>query len=189
MLYGRKWHEYADQWNRMRINSSRAGEFEKLAQSAFNHRQQYLVIEENTGVPWAMIACLHRRESDADFNTYLGNGDPLNRKTAHVPKGRGPFNSFEEGAIDALKFDHLASVKDWRLEKVLYYCELFNGAGYANRGLPSPYIWGGTNIQKPGKFVADGRWSSTAVDKQPGCAPMLWAIIQLDPSSNLQRED
>lgn len=189
MLYGRKWPEYAGQWDRMKITPGRETEFTKLAKFAFDHRQQYLVIEENTGVPWAMIACLHRRESDADFTTYLGNGDKLNRKTVNVPAGRGPFPSFEEGAIDALKYDHLASVKDWRLEKAIYYMEIFNGAGYHNKELPSPYIWGGTNIQRPGKYVSDGRWSSTAMDKQPGCAPILRAIIQLDPSSNLQRED
>lgn len=189
MLYGRKWPEYAGQWDRMKINSGRQTEFEKLAQFAYDHRPQYLVIEENTGVPWAMIACLHRRESDADFTTYLGNGDPLKRKTVNVPRGRGPFGSFEEGAIDALKYDHLSNVKDWRLEKALYYMELFNGAGYDVKGKPSPYLWAGTNIQVPGKFVSDGRWSSTAVDKQPGCAPILKAIIKLDPSSELKRED
>lgn len=189
MLYGRKWPEYAGQWNKMKVVSGRKAEFEKLAQFAFDHRQQYLIIEENTGVPWAMIACLHRRESDADFTTYLGNGDPLKRKTVNVPKGRGPFPDFEAGAIDALKYDRLSDVTDWRLEKALYYMELFNGAGYANKGLPSPYLWAGTNIQKPGKFVSDGRWSGTAVDKQPGCAPILMAIIELDPSSELKRED
>lgn len=196
MLYGRKWHEYAEQWDRMTINSSRKSEFNQIAEYAFLHRQVYLVIEENTGVPWAMIACIHKRESDAQdkfgnplFTSYLGNGQPLNRRTTIVPKGRGPFPTFEAGAIDALNYDHLSSVKDWRLEKVLYYLEIFNGAGYNNKGLPSPYIWGGTSIQKPGKYVADGKWSSTAIDKQPGCAGMLKAIIKLDPSSELKRED
>lgn len=189
MLYGRKWREYADQWDRMKITPGRETEFSHLAQFAFDHRQQYLVIEENTGVPWAMIACLHRRESDADFTTYLGNGDPLRHRTVNVPAGRGPFPDFEAGAIDALKYDHLDRVTDWRLEKAFYYMELFNGTGYANKGLPSPYLWGGTNIQQAGKFVSDGNWSATARDKQPGCAPILRAICQLDPSSNLKRED
>ena len=173
----------------MTIKASRKAEFDKLAAFAVDHRREYITIEGNTGVPWAMIACLHRRESDADFKTYLGNGDPLNRVTRHVPKGRGPFETFEEGAADALKLDGLTSVQDWRLEKVLYYCEIFNGAGYSNRGLPSPYIWGGTSIQKPGKYVADGRWSSSAMDGQPGVAPMLKTIMKLDPSVEFERED
>jgi lysozyme family protein len=40
-----------------------------------------------TGVPWFVVAALHERESGADFATYLGNGEPLNRVTQLVPKG------------------------------------------------------------------------------------------------------
>lgn len=189
MRYSIKWPQYARQWDGMLVKPSRAREFDTLAKFAMDHRSQYVAIEGNTGVPWPMIACLHRRESDADFHTYLGNGDPLNRKTTHVPRGRGPFASFEEGAADALKLDGLTSVQDWRLEKVLYYCEIYNGAGYDAHGIPSPYLWGGTNIQQPGKYVADGHWSSTAMDTQPGCCPMLKAIIALEPAIDFKRED
>jgi lysozyme family protein len=187
--YSLKWPEYKAQWDDMKINASRQTEFDHLAMFAIGHRAQYITIEGNSGVPWAMIACLHRRESDADFTTYLGNGDPLNKKTRHVPKGRGPFASFEEGAADSLKLDGLTTVRDWRLEKVLYYCELFNGGGYASRGLPSPYVWGGTSVQRPGKYVADGQWNPSAWDGQPGVAPMLKTIMRLDPSVEFERED
>jgi lysozyme family protein len=142
-------------------------------------------------VTWPHIAVLHRRESDADFDTYLGNGEPLNRVTRLVPKGRGPFtgpDAFEKGAIDALHLDGLDEVPDWRLEKILYYCEVFNGAGYANRGLPSPYVWGGTNQQRPGKYVADGVFDPNTMDRQPGCAPILAMIAKLDPSVKFVRE-
>jgi lysozyme family protein len=186
--YGTKWPEYAKQWDRMKINPGRGAEFQKLATFAFNNKARYQAIEQQTTVPWALIAVLHRRESDANFNTYLGNGEPLNRVTRLVPKGRGPFKSFEDGAIDALQIDGLSSVKDWRLEKMLFYCEKFNGSGYNNKGLPSPYIWGGTNIQKPGKYVADGRFDPNVMDPQPGCAPILSAINQVDPSVQFSRE-
>jgi len=196
MIYGRKWHEYAEQWDRMVIKNDRKKEFEKIAEYALYNRQRYLVIEENTGVPWSMIACIHKRESNAQdkdgnplFTSYLGNGQPLNRKTTIVPKGRGPFNSFEEGAVDALRYDKLTNVKEWRLEKVLYYLEIFNGTGYDMRGLPAPYLWGGTNIQKAGKYVSDGPkgWRSNVWDKQPGCAPILKLIFQSD--NEIKRED
>jgi lysozyme family protein len=56
-------------------------------------------------------------------------------------------------------------------------------------GLPSPYIWGGTNIQKRGKYVGDGKFSRTAWDTQPGVAPMIATIARLDPNTTLaQRE-
>ena len=188
MRYGVKWPQYAKWWDAMVIKPSRQNEFVKLAQFAVNHKQTYQEIEARTGVKWYHVAVLHRRESDADFHTYLGNGDPLGRRTTHVPRGRGPFATFSDGAVDALKLDGLTSVSDWRLEKILYYCEIFNGAGYANRGLPSPYIFGGTNIQRPGKYVADGQWDGSAWDSQPGCAPILQEISKIDSSVSFVRE-
>jgi lysozyme family protein len=147
MRYISKWPVYAHEWDHMILKSGRASEFKSYAQYAIAYKDQYLAIEKVTGVTWPHVAVLHRRESDADFNTYLGNGDPLNRKTVHVPRGRGPFKNFVDGAVDALRLDGLTTVQDWRLEKILYYCEIFNGTGYNNRGIPSPYIWGGTSIQ------------------------------------------
>jgi len=192
MRYSVKWPQYKKAWDAMVIKPARLGDFTGLAQFALNHKARYQAIEAATGVTWPHIAVLHRRESDADFHTYLGNGEPLNRVTRLVPKGRGPFNepnAFEKGAIDALHLDGLDKVIDWRLEKILYYCEIFNGAGYDQRGLPSPYVWGGTNAQKPGKYVADGKWSGTAIDSQPGCAPILAMIAKLDPTVIFTRED
>jgi lysozyme family protein len=189
MRYRDKWPEYAKQCDEMVINSSRVGEFNRLAQFAIDHKARYVAIEQKTDVPWWLIAVLHRRESDANFNTYLGNGEPLNRVTQLVPRGRGPFPSFEAGAIDALHIDGLDKVvPPWPIEKALYYCELFNGAGYHNRGLPSPYVWGGTNQQRPGKFVSDGVFDPRAMDSQPGCAPILSTIGLLDKSVRFTRE-
>lgn len=189
MRYRDKWPQYARQWDRMTINRDRAKEFERYAQRLIDNKGRYQVIEKKTGVPWWLVALLHLRESNANFNTYLGNGEPLNRKTRLVPKGRGPFSSFEEGAVDALRLDGLTNVKDWRLEKAIYFAELFNGAGYHNKGLPSPYIWGGSNVQECGKYVADGRFNSKVWDSQPGIAPILAMMMRLDSSIQPIRED
>lgn len=189
MRYSIKWPQYAKQWDAMVIKQDRAAEFHRLAQFAVDHKARYQDIESRTkGIPWWLIAVLHRRESDANFNTYLGNGDPLSVPTRHVPKGRGPFHSFEDGAVDALHLDHLDRVQDWRLEKALYYCELFNGGGYDAHGLPSPYVWGGTNQQKAGKYTSDGHFNGVAWDKQPGCAPIIKAMMELDQTIQPVRE-
>jgi lysozyme family protein len=188
MRYGTKWPTYAEQWDAMAINPAREAEFRRYAQFAIAHKAEYLEIEKATGVSWPHVAVLHRRESDSDFNTYLGNGEPLNRVTRLVPKGRGPFSSFLAGAIDAFGVDGLDKVIDWRLEKILYYCEIFNGLGYEGKGLPSPYIWGGTNQQKSGKYVSDGVFDPNVMDTQPGCAPILLMIAKLDPSVKFVRE-
>lgn len=166
-------------------------EFMADAHYAVDHKDTYAAISAQTGVPWALIAIMHRREGDANFHTYLGNGQSLSRVTTIVPKGRGPFTgpkAFQQGAVDALKLDGLTSVTDWRLEKQLYYTELFNGGGYDARGLPSPYVWGGTNIQRPGKYVKDGVFDAKAWDTQPGTAPLLYCIAKLDPTVQFVRE-
>lgn len=188
MRYSEIWPRYAKYWDAMKIKPTQAAEFAREAKFALDHKAQYQQVEIATGVPWALVAVIHRREGNADFATYLGNGQSLSRKTTIVPKGRGPFPNFLVGAIDALKVDGLTSIKDWRLEKQLYYCAVFNGWGYEMRGLPSPYVWGGTSVQKPGKYVADHVFKPKVWDTQPGCAPLLWSIAQLDPTVKFTRE-
>jgi lysozyme family protein len=143
------------------------------------------------GVKWYHVAVIHMREADADFHCYLGNGQSLSKRTTLVPKGRGPFSgpsAFVDGCLDALAVDGLNTVMDWKLEKILYFSETFNGGGYARRGLPSPYIWGGTNIQKQGKFVKDGVFNWRAWDTQPGCAPLLHMMQQMCTDIEFERE-
>jgi lysozyme family protein len=172
----------------MFVPVARVAEVMATAKRLTTTKLRYQAAEKNTGAPWYLIACLHERESGADFNTYLGNGDLLSRPTRNVPAGRGPFGSWEAGAADALKYDGLTLVQDWRLEKILYYAERFNGWGYANRSLPSPYVWGATSIQVRGKYVSDGQWSSAAWDMQIGVAAMLAAMTHLDASVRPVRE-
>jgi lysozyme family protein len=189
MRYSAMWPKYRSEWDRMAIFRSREREMEDYAKFAIDHKNLYVEVEAATGVTWPHVAVLHRRESDANFYTYLGNGDSLNRPTVHVPRGRGPFPSFVEGAKDALRLDGLSAVSDWRLEKILWYCEIFNGLGYAAQGIPSPYVWGGSNIQARGKYISDGQWDPYTWDTQPGCAPILFEIARLDPSVQYVREE
>lgn len=188
MRYGNKWPEYAKQWDSMKIKPARLHEFDSIAARIFANKIRYQAIEARTGVPWHLIALLHLRESTMNFNTYLGNGQSLARRTTIKPRGRGPFATFEDGAIDALKIDGLTSVKDWRLEKELYYSEIFNGTGYDLHHLPSPYLWGGTSVQRPGKYVSDGIFKSNVWDTQPGVAPVLARLAELDHSIKWVRE-
>jgi lysozyme family protein len=190
--YADIWPRYAKYWDAMTINPSREKEFNNDAQFAVTHKLFYTEIEDATGVPWEMIAVIHRREGNANFSTYLGNGQPLIEKTTIVPIGRGPFlgsEAFIDGGIDAVKVEGWGSILDWRVEKQLYYCLLFNGVGSEAWGHPSSYIWGGTNIQQPGKWIRDHVWSSTVMDIQPGCAPLLASIAKLDSSVTFTREE
>lgn len=178
--------EYAQLWDSMEIHPDKRELVMRIARKLMRHKAQYLAVEARAGVPWFVVAALHNRESDADFATYLGNGEPLDRRTALVPKGRGPFDSWEAGAVDALALDGLDQVKAWSPERACFEIEKFNGFGYRKRGVRSPYLWSFSNHYARGKYVADGRFSSTHVDEQCGAIPILKAIMELDNSARFK---
>jgi len=180
--------EYARLWRTMVINPSRVPEFQATAKRLMRGMDRYKAVEKATGVPAAMIAILHERESNANFDTYLGNGQPLSKRTSIVPVGRGPFRNFEEGAIDALNIDGLAKIKTWSIEQAIFKAEGFNGFGYRHKGIRSPYLWGGTNHQERGKYVRDGVFDASVMDKQLGAVGILYTLFALDPSLRLPLE-
>jgi lysozyme family protein len=163
---------------------TRGPEFVPVAKRLVAARERYKAVERATGVPWPFIAVTHQRESSQDWNGSLAQGDPWNRVSIHVPAGRGPFGSWEEAAIDALVNcgPHAARNKDWSIGGLLTLLERYNGVGYVNRGLPSPYLWSGTDQYRAGKYVADGVFDPEVVDKQLGCAGLIMAMMQIDPS-------
>lgn len=172
-----------ERWQKCQIRDDHKGIFENLAQRVLGYKQSfYDPVSQATNVPWYVVAGLDMREEDFSHSGYLGNGDPLWRATTHVPRGRGPFKSWYEGAIDALNFDHMTSAKGegdhWDIVTALIACEGYNGLGYYYRGLPSPYVWAGTSIQVAGKYVGDGAWDPHAFDTQPGVAGLLLALKQ-----------
>lgn len=173
-------------WQNCRINPGSLSEFQRTAARlvADKAKARYLVVEKATGVPWWAIAVIHEREASQRWDTQLGQGDPLDRPSVHEPAGRGPFKTWEDGAVDALLrcAPFLALKKDWTIGGALVNLELYNGAGYDARGLPSPYLWAGTDQYRAGKFVADGKFDQEVVDKQLGCAGMLVAMMAVDPS-------
>lgn len=189
VLYRNKWPVYAKQWDAMKIRESAEKDVADFCHRAILGKQRYQKVEDKTGVPWWMVAIIAERESGQDWTRSLAQGDRWNRRSVNVPKGRGPFQSWEAAALDALHIDNLDLVTDWRLEKSLYYFEKFNGFGYHNKGLPSPYIWGGTTVQQAGKYTSDGRFNPRSWDNQLGCAAMLRGLMDRDQTIQPKRED
>ena len=64
--------------------------------------------------------------------------------------------------------------------------EEYNGLGYASRGVPSPYVWSGTDQYRSGKYVRDRVYDPNAVDSQLGCAGLLMAMMALDRSIDFE---
>jgi lysozyme family protein len=190
------WPVYRDWWDKCKIKPERKKEFAGFVKRALDGKERYLEIERITGersgqasgVPWWMVAIIAERESTQNWSRSIAQGDRWDRVSVHRPAGRGPFKSWRDAALDALHIDYLDSVKDWRLEKALFYWERFNGWGYYLRGIPSSYIWGATTIQRRGKYIADGKWDSSVWDIQLGCAGMLMVLMETDPTIKPIRE-
>jgi lysozyme family protein len=164
--------------------AQRIRDFTVVARRLAAAKARYQAVSSRTGVPWFVIAVIHERECSQNWIGSLAQGDPWNEISAHVPAGRGPFRSWEEAAVDALAncAPYAARWTDWSAGGALTLLERYNGLGYANRGVPSPYVWAGTDQYRSGKYVRDGVYDPTAVDRQPGCAGLLMAMMQLDPT-------
>lgn len=170
--------------NIRRFNSAkltRGQEFVPVAKHLVAAKARYQTVEAKTGVPWPFIAVTHERESSQNWQRSLAQGDPIDRPSIHVPAGRPP-GTWEAVAIDALVNcgPHAARNNDWSIGGLLTLLERYNGVGYANRGLPSPYLWSGTDQYSAGKYVADGVFDPHEVDKQLGCAGLIIAMMSLD---------
>jgi lysozyme family protein len=173
-------------WAKARLTRN----FSATGKSLVAAKPRYQAVEGKTNVPWAIIAVIHERESSQNWFASLAQGDPWNRVSTHVPAGRGPFQSWEDGAIDALVrcAPYVARNKDWSIGGALTMLEQYNGLGYAQRGVPSPYLWAGTDQYRSGKYIRDGVYDPHAIDAQPGCAGLLLAIMALDGSVSFDGE-
>lgn len=169
--------QYEDDFATMKVHPDKWTEARSVAKRLSSNEARYAPAASGTGVPWYLIAILHEREASGDFAKYLGDGEPLDRVTHDVPRGRGPFHTFNDGCIDALKYDGFDKVRDWSIGSVLFHMEAFNGEGYHDHGIPSPYVWAGSNKYSRGKYLSDNKFSYKAVDRQLGGAVILAAII------------
>lgn len=147
-----------------------------------------------TKIPQVVQATIGERECGFDFARNWGQGDPLTHPSVHVPKGRPPLGappndrfpvSWEYAAIDAFTVcDQLnvLSVPEWTLPYACWKWEGYNGFGNRAHGIRTPYVVGGTNLQQPGKYVADGVFDPNHMDTQLGCLPVAMRMIELVPS-------
>lgn len=144
-------------------------------------QQNYELVQSALGVPWGFVGVIHAMECGFNFSCHLHNGDPLTARTSHVPKGRPagtepPF-TWLQSAVDALQLRKLNEVTDWSVAHLLYLLEGYNGFGYRQHGVPTPYLWSFSNLYSQGKFTQDGKFDPNAVSRQCGAALMLKAVL------------
>jgi lysozyme family protein len=171
-----------DRWRAAEIRAAEVPRLDKAVARFRRTENRYREIEHQrpNGVPEEIVFALHGRESAWDFTRHLHEGSPLTQRTRNIPKGRPlvpePPYTFEQSAEDALYVLKRMDLVNWRsLGDSLQATEAYNGLGYQkyHPDVPSPYLWSGTSLYTRGKYIADGRFSPSAVDKQLGCAAIL----------------
>lgn len=132
------------------------------------------------GIPSWFIGCLHYREiTSMSLKAYLGNGEMIigtGRKTHLVPKLRGPFATFHEGAVDSLNLSFKGFGNWTDIGNCLVRAEMWNGEGYNHLGVVNPYLFSGTSIYHMGKYDLDGHYNPRLVDQELGIVPIMKAL-------------
>ncbi len=165
------------------INTSHYPEVDGYIKKILANKTRYEAVGAPLNIPWYFIAVIHCMEAGLDFKAHLHNGDSLDQKTVQVPKGRPltgtpPF-TWEESATDALTYEGFANWTDWSIAGILYNLEKYNGTGYRNQGINTPYLWSYSNQYTSGKYVQDGKYDSNAVSKQCGAAVILRRMLEM----------
>lgn len=178
---------YIALWTKAAVRPERIAEVDRAVDNillAPANLAQYAAVQRATGVPARVVGIIHVREASQNFRCHLHNGDPLSARTVHVPSGRPPPPdeppfTWAESAIDALTMSDQAldTWRDWTGAGIAYVLERYNGWGYREHDINSPYLWGFTTAYDRGLFVADGRFDPSAVNANPGGMAMLRRMV------------
>lgn len=143
----------------------------------------YRALGEATRVPALLLAALDLREGDCNPHLAIGQGDRWDAVSTHVPRGQGPFPSWQAANEFYVAYDRLAvlSVPEWTWPYACWKTEKWNGFGPRAHGRHSGYLWSCTSVYDDatdgepggGKYVADGIWNPQAMDRQPGVVPVM----------------
>lgn len=171
--------KYATMYKTCSLRQDKLTELDYCINKIEAGRGRYIKVADKVGngLQWWVIGLIHLMEGGCNFKTHLHNGDSLNARTVNVPKGRPktgvpPF-TWEDSAFDALTYTGLASYTNWTIGNILDRLEKYNGLGYRNRGVASPYLWSYTNWYSKGKYTSDGKFDANAISKQPGVAAIM----------------
>lgn len=163
-------------WPNCKILDEKRATVERLTNIILKEKETYLRAQALTGCPWFVIAAIHNLEGGVSFNKQLLNGEDWRKVTTLVPKGRGPWKSWEESAVEGLR--NLRNTMGLTIPALLEKCERHNGLGYYRMGRTSPYLWSMTNHYSTGKYVADGKFDPSAISRQVGAAALILMLIE-----------
>lgn len=173
----------------LELTKSQQGELDRFKKIYAENLEKYEAVSKETGIPPMLIAAIHYRESSMNFGTYLHQGDKLGKPAVHVPSNIPVFDEWAPAAVHALNMkknirDQVGLTADSKDPVAMAtYAEAYNGLGYHNRGLASPYLYAGSDVYTGGMYVADGKFSSTAKDKRLGVMTIMKAMEGFDPKA------
>ncbi len=167
---------------KLKLSASQRNELRIFQENWAKNHGRYEAVAAQTGVPAKLIAAIHYRESSLRWDTYLHQGDPLGRPAVHHPSNIPIFYKWEDAAIHALNMKRGtrtsmgmdATTTD--PEAIATYAESYNGLGYYNKGRTSPYVYGGTDQYKGGRYVADGVYDPNSFDQRLGVMALVGGL-------------
>ena len=178
--------ENTKRWKAMHVKAELSYTFDGVAERLCRGYavSRYENVSKQTSVPWWVIAVIHEREASQSWQANLAQGDPWNERSIHDPRGQGPFKSWEDAAVFALERSrpYASHWSDWTPGGTATLLEQYNGLGYANQGVPSPYCWAGSDQYHRGKYIADHHFDPNAIDHQLGCMPLISRMMLVDRS-------
>lgn len=157
---------------------------DSTASRLIGFKAHYEPVSAVNGVPVIFMAASFEREASSNFNLNPAQGWPLHSISKDVPHN-GPFPNWPAAALAAYRLNGLDKVGagNWTWELLCYYGELFNGFGPRDvHHMHTSYLWGGTNIQTPGKYIRDHVFDPNVMDTQLGIVPIARRMVELDPS-------
>jgi lysozyme family protein len=175
--------EYSQLLTAMVIRPEKKKLVDDVAVKLCGFRSHYEPVTAAIGVPVVFIATSFEREGSSNFTKNPAQGWPLNSKSKIIPHN-GPFRTWFAAAIAAYKIDGLDKIGagNWTWEHICFGGESLNGFGYRDEHhTHTPYLWGGTNIQSVGKYVADNQFDPSHMDEQLGIIPVARRMCEIAP--------
>ena len=155
-------------------------EIQRFLDAFEQNREIYVTISERTNVPIEIIAIIHYRENTTDylngnFKIDITNGTdhPDYTDNQFIEQAENVFNrKYFQRFLN--KYSLYPGTND--VIGMLCYMEVYNGLGYYESGILSPYIYSGTPLYESGKYTEDHVYEQDTEDQQMGAYYLLLAL-------------
>ena len=176
----------AARWAAMHVEPALGATLDRVAGRLIEPaaKARYVIVAAQTSVPWFIVAVIHEREACRKAGRAIWRRAIRGTRCRCMCRKAGAVSQLgkRRGQCARRCAPYAAHWADWSVGGALTFLEEYNGLGYAQRGVASPYIWAGTDQYRSGKYIADGHFDPHAIDHQLGCAALLARMAIFDQS-------